>query len=310
MNPIFLNALQNRNENRPPVWFMRQAGRFLPQYRAVRKLHGLGELFRSPELAAEVTRMPVEILGVDAAILFSDILLIGEVFGWKIFYPEGGGIRVQAPEREERHDVEEKLQYVKKTIEILKPDLEVPLIGFCGGPYTVAKYLGCIEPVMLEKITEASITYLKMQIAAGVDAVQIFDSWAADAMDVALPYLKKMVDALRGFPVIVFCRGSCRFVKELVALQPTAISFDWEEDLATLRTQVPKDIAIQGNLDPEIFRGPLPLLKEAVFKILESMEGENRFIFNLGHGVLPDTPVENGIAVVQWLKSKLTQEIL
>jgi uroporphyrinogen decarboxylase len=302
---LLLKALCGENHSgRPPVWFMRQAGRFLPQYREVRKKHGLSELFHSPELAAEITRMPVDILGVDAAILFSDILLIGEVFGWKIFYPETGGIGVQAPDHAESGDVQGCLSYVKKTIELVKPTLTVPLIGFCGGPYTVAKYLGCLQPQMLEQLTEASIAYLKMQIAAGVDAVQIFDSWAQEDMATALPYLKKMVTALKEFPVIVFCRGSCRYVNELVDLCPTAISFDWETELADLSGCVPKKIAIQGNLDPNIFRGPLPALKEATYRLLDTMQEEGRFIFNLGHGVLPDTPVENGIAVVNWVRQR------
>lgn len=306
MNDLLLRALKCEKVERPPVWFMRQAGRFLPEYRELRKVHTLNHLFHTPELAAQVTRQPLDILGVDAAILFSDILVITEVFGYRVDFPQKGGIHLEAPAQATSLSVADTLHYVKKTIQLLKPTLNVPLIGFCGGPFTVAKYMQQISHEWLEKITEASIAYLRMQIEAGIDAVQIFDSWAGvgDASDFysfSLPYLKKIVDALRPekIPVILFCRGSCRFARELANLKPAAISFDWEQDLLELRTKVPQDIAVQGNLDPEIFRGPLPALEKAVECILESMKESRGFIFNLGHGVLPDTPVENALAVIK-----------
>jgi len=312
MNDLLLRALKCEKVERPPVWFMRQAGRFLPEYRELRKVHALGHLFHTPELAAQVTRQPLDILGVDAAILFSDILVITEVFGYIVGFPQKGGIHLEAPSEVLSLPVPDTLHYVRKTIELLKPTLNVPLIGFCGGPFTVAKYMHQISHEWLEKITEASIAYLQMQIEAGVDAVQIFDSWAgvgeaSDFYNFSLPYLKKMVDALRPtkVPVILFCRGSCRFVSELADLKPAAISFDWEKDLLELRAKVPKDIAVQGNLDPEIFRGSMPKLEKAVMHILESMKETQGFIFNLGHGVLPDTPVENALAVVRQVHSSI-----
>lgn len=308
MNDLFLRALNCEKVERPPVWFMRQAGRFLPQYRELRKTYSLNHLFHTPELAAQVTLQPVDILGVDAAILFSDILVITEVFGYRVDFPQSGGIHLQSPAQPNTFSVPDTLNYVAQTIGLLK-QRKVPLIGFCGGPYTVAKYMGQINHEWLEKLTAASLEYLKMQIGAGVDAVQIFDSWAGagapeDFYTYALPYLKKMVDALKptGIPVILFCRGSCKFAKELAALNPSAISFDWEQDLSSLRAQVPSHIAVQGNLDPEIFRGEKSNLEAAVKKLLESMQGKNGFIFNLGHGVLPDTPVENALAAISILK--------
>ncbi len=309
MNDLLIKALKCESTSRPPVWFMRQAGRFLPEYRALRKLHSLNELFHTPQLAAQVTCLPVDLLDVDAAILFSDILVITEVFGYTIAFPETGGIKLYPPEKKIRKNMEETLHYVSDTIKLLILKLQVPLIGFCGGPYTVAKYMDQINPSMLEQITEASIEYLLMQIKAGVQVIQIFDSWAGllsheEFAKLALPYLKDMVDALRptGIPVILFSRGSCRFKKELISLNPQAISFDWEEDIGTLRQQTPSHIAIQGNLDPAIFKGPKLELEKKVIEILKQTADEKGFVFNLGHGVLPETPVENALLTIDLIK--------
>jgi uroporphyrinogen decarboxylase len=164
-------------------------------------------------------------------------------------------------------------------------------------------------PEWLEMITTATIEYLQMQVEAGVDAIQIFDSWAGklDPLDfstLALPYLKKIVDALRptGIPITLFCRGSTRYIKELVSLEPTALSFDWEKEMHELRKEVPAHIAIQGNLDPAILKGPLDVLQEKAKSLLCSMQGERGFIFNLGHGVVPETPVENVRWLIEYIK--------
>lgn len=305
MNDLLLKALKCESIPRPPVWFMRQAGRFLPEYRALRQNHSLSQLFHTPKLAAQVTCLPVDLLGVDAAILFSDILVITEVFGYTVDFPQSGGIKLHPPDKKMRKNTEETLRYVSDTIKLLKPKLQVPLIGFCGGPYTVAKYMDQINHLMLSDLTQASIEYLLMQIKAGVQAIQIFDSWAGllsyeEFIKLALPYLKEIVEALRptGIPVILFSRGSCRFKKELISLNPQAISFDWEEDMVDLREQTPAHIAIQGNLNPDIFKGPQPELKKQVSHILKSMQGKRGFIFNLGHGVLPKTPVENALMTI------------
>ena len=304
MNDLFLKALRCETVQRPPIWLMRQAGRYMPEYRKLRAQHSFRTLIRTPKLAAEVTRLPLP-LGVDAAILFSDILLLTEVFGFTIDF--GDGIQLIEPLQEEYSL--DKLSCVGETIRLLKTDLTVPLIGFCGGPYTVAKYMKRITPEWLDKITNASIEYLKLQIAAGADAIQIFDSWAgylekSDFETLALPYLKRIVDAIRPFPTILFCRGSCRYINELVDLKPQGIGFDWEKEMRELRTLVPSSIAIQGNLNPEILKGPLPLLQQKTEVLLASMESARGFIFNLGHGVEPDTPVEN----VRWLITHLTQK--
>lgn len=305
MHDRFLKALQLQNDGPPPIWMMRQAGRFLPQYQALRQQHSLIKLFRTPTLAAEVTRLPIDILDVDAAILFSDILFIAEALGWNIHFPDGGGIEITPPSQVAVRDVKSTLPFVFETIHRIKPELSVPLIGFCGGPYTVARYIERFD--LLQPLTDLTIEYLRLQIEAGVDAIQIFDSWAGELdaeafQQLSLPYLRQIVEALRPFPIILFCRGSCRYAKELAALQPHAISLDWEKDLKEMRKEIPSTIALQGNLDPAILRGPLPQLMAQTDHILTSMEGERGFIFNLGHGVLPDTPVENALALIRRVK--------
>ncbi len=308
-----LDALKCKNFDRPPIWLMRQAGRILPAYRLLREKYSLDELFQNSHLAAEVTTLPLDILGVDAAILFTDIMVIAQLFGLKLQFVEKVG-PVTEPLLKNAKDIKDlkqegELSVVKKTIALLKPHLKVPLIGFCGGPFTVARYL--VEDkkwyqsdpesfhLLLEKLTIASIDYLKMQIKEGVEAVQIFDSWAnaltkEEFVHFSLPYLKKIVEALRGtVPVIVFCRNSSLFPEELSSIQPQAISFDWHQGMETLRKKVDPSIAVQGNLNPEILKGPKKEIKQHVKKLLSSMKDEPGFIVNLGHGVLPETPLEN-----------------
>jgi uroporphyrinogen decarboxylase len=308
MNTLFLKALNCEPVSRPPIWLHRQAGRFLPQYRATRANHSFRELIGTPHLAAQITKLPIDLLGMDAAILFSDILVIAEVFGFTFDFSDQKGIRLKEPEKETQKDVSETLSYVAKTISLL--DLQVPLIGFCGGPYTVSTYMNRTTPQWLEKITAATIEYLGMQIKAGVDAIQIFDSWAGkleplDFQTLSLPYLKKIVDAIKpsGIPITIFCRGSTRYIQELISLEPTALAFDWEKEMHELRKIVPTHIAIQGNLDPAILEGPLEALQEKTKFILDSMKGERGFIFNLGHGITPQTPVENVRWLVDYVKS-------
>jgi uroporphyrinogen decarboxylase len=310
MNDLLLRALKCEEVSRPPIWLHRQAGRFLPQYRALRAGHSFRYLVGTPELAAQITKLPIDLLGFDAAILFSDILVIAEVFGFTIDFSDNKGIRLLPPDREIKSDVVETLSYVAKTIQMLKDDLSVPLIGFCGGPYTVSTYMKTTTPEWLEKITAATIEYLQMQIDAGVDAVQIFDSWAGklnpqDFQTLALPYLKQIVDAIKpmGVPITIFCRGASRYVNELVALQPSALAFDWEKEMQELRQIVPQEIAIQGNLDPAILKGPLEELQKRAKILLKSMKGARGFIFNLGHGVEPETPVENVRWLINYVKS-------
>jgi uroporphyrinogen decarboxylase len=318
----FLDALHCRNRARPPVWLMRQAGRYLPAYRALRSQETLWSLFHTPELAAKVTRMPLE-LGVDAAILFSDILVTAELLGKKVHFPEGSSPYVTPPVTSAEEvaalpllQAEEVLSYVKESILELKRDLPLPLIGFCGAPFTIASYL--IESggknelartkewlyrdplsfhALLEKITKACIDHLQMQVRAGVDAVQIFDSWAGllaapEFEAFSLPYLQRIQQSVT-VPVILFCRGSSLFAHKLAALKPACISFDWHLEMHTLRQSILPPLCVQGNLDPHLLLAPQEMIRKKTEKLLSSMRGDPGFIVNLGHGVLPTTPVEN-----------------
>ncbi len=312
---IFLDALKGKNQGRPPLWLMRQAGRYMPEYRALRERVSLWELFHNSELAAEVTLLPIKRFGFDAAIVFSDILVIAEAFGLTLSFPEGKGPQVH-PRLETARDIEnlqqrpivETLGFVKRTIELLKPALNVPLIGFCGGPFTVASYMMrdakkwlCSDPtsfhLLLDKLTQASIEYLSMQVAAGAQAIQVFDSWAnlldsQEFEELSLRYLQRIVDAI-DVPVILFCRGSSLRAHKLASIRPAAISFDWEGDLSAISHTLPQGIAVQGNLDPNLLRGDPEILRESVKRLLGSMRNHPGYICNLGHGILPDTPVEN-----------------
>jgi uroporphyrinogen decarboxylase len=326
MNDLFLKALRCEQVPRPPVWLMRQAGRYMPQYRALRMKHSLWEMFHQPEIAAEVTRLPLELLNVDAAILFSDILVIAEALGLSILFPEGKGPRVEPPIKTKSQvdsliyiPVEKSLDYVFKTIRIVKEKSNIPLIGFSGGPFTVASYFidstsqNAFEQTklwikthpktlhhLLTKITKATIAYLEQQIRSGVDAIQIFDSWANVLNDeefavFSLPYLNQIVRALKpsGIPVILFCRSSSLRAEALAALRPAGISFDWHLPMSELRKKVPLPIAIQGNFNPEFLKLSSEQICAGVKELLASMQGQLGFIVNLGHGITPDIPLEN-----------------
>lgn len=326
--PKFLEALSCENANgRPPVWLMRQAGRSLPEYQALRKKYSLSELFHTPELICEVTKLPLDILGVDAAILFADILHIPLALGFDVSFPEGKG-PVVVPQLHSEEDlivinpkpVEESLAFVREGILLIKNEITEPLIGFCGGPFTIMTYLTekkvkqwlYTAPAsalkLLQLITDQSIVYLKMQIAAGVDAIQIFDSWAnllsrSEFCQFALPFLKQIVEAVSEVPVIIFSRAASQFVSELVSIRPQGISFDWTYPLDEIRRRVPPTIAVQGNLDPELLYTSPAIIQREVHHLLTHMKGDPGFIANLGHGVLPDTPVEHVRAFVDAVKN-------
>lgn len=324
---LFLRALSCENfDERPPVWLMRQAGRYMPTYQKLRTKHSLWQLFHTPELAAQVTLLPMGLLDVDAAILFSDILVVAEMLGKKIIFPEKGGPYVEPP-LQKAQDVaaitlrpaREVLDYVEKTIALLRPVLKKPLIGFCGGPLTLASYM--IEQggkndlaqtkawitrdpasfhMLLSKLTAASIDYLRMQIEAGVDALQIFDSWAGllspeQFQEFVCPYLQEIVDSLRPYniPIILFCRGSCTYREQLSAIRPSAISFDGARPMRDLRNETASSICVQGNIAPELLCEAPSVIRQHVTELLDAMQDEPGFIANLGHGVLPQTPFEN-----------------
>lgn len=325
----FLDALHGCNLGCPPLWIMRQAGRYLPSYQALRKRYTFEQLIHNSALAAEVTLLPFKEFEFDAAVLFSDILVVGELFGRRFHFPEGQPPCIDSPITEADSLVakspQETLSYVKETISLVKPQLKVPLIGFCGGPFTLASYL--IEGgsktlsqtkkwlftnpqsfhVLLQKITAASIAYVNMQIEAGVEAVQIFDSWAhvlapRQFEEFSLSYLQIMTNQIKA-PVILFARSSSFRAKELATASPAAISFDWQRDLQEICLELPPSISVQGNLDPDLLRGDVQILKENVRLLLTSMQGHPGYICNLGHGILPDTPIDNVKALVDFVKA-------
>lgn len=335
MNTLLLDALQCRNRGRPPIWLMRQAGRYMPEYRALREKHSFLEMCHQPELIAEVTQLPVRVFGMDAAILFSDILVIPEALGLGLRFEEGAGPLFERPitspqdiDKLPEIKVEESLKYVAQGIKMVKPHLNVPLIGFCGAPFTVASYM--IEGktnrelrktkmwmmqdpksfhLLLNKLSDLSIEYLHMQINAGVQAVQIFDSWASvlgysHFKEFSLAYMKKIVEAIKGkVPVILFCRGSSTFAPELAKVGPSAISLDWNANMASMRPLIPPTVALQGNLDPDILYAPVSVLRKEVTKLLHTMHGDPGYIFNLGHGIHPDVTVSNVKALVECVQS-------
>jgi uroporphyrinogen decarboxylase len=334
-NRLLIDALHCRNDARAPVWLMRQAGRYMPEYRALRQKHSFLEMCHTPELIAEVTQQPLKAFGMDAAILFSDILVIPEALGVGLRFDDGAGPIIERPleaaadvAKLPKVDLKEALDYVVQGIKLLRPSLNVPLIGFCGAPFTLASYMieakvskdlrktkqwMLREPdsfhVLLERLAEEAIAYLTMQIEAGVEAVQIFDSWAgvlghAQFCEFSLTYLKKITDRIKPkIPVILFCKGASVFASDLVQANPSAISIDWNADLSRIRSVVPPAIAIQGNLDPDMLYAPLPKLRKEVTTLLNSMKGDPGYIFNLGHGITPEVPVEAVKELVDCVKS-------
>ncbi len=335
-NSLLLKALHCQNSSRPPIWIMRQAGRYMPQYRTMRAKYDFLCLCHQPELAAEVTLLPIRTFGMDAAILFSDILVIAEALGRGLRFEEGIGPIIDRPihsakdlETLPKPMISEALGYVKQTIQLLLPQLSVPLIGFCGAPFTVASYLVegrssrdlkktkqwmIREPhtfhQLLNHVCDCTVEYLKMQITAGVNAIQIFDSWAhvldhSHFRAFSLFYLKRIVLALKdtGVPIILFCRGSSLFAPQLAEVAPAAISLDWNADITQVRRQIPSTIALQGNLDPDILYGDRNVISSAAKAILEGMKEEPGYIFNLGHGIHPDTPMESVHTLVDLVHS-------
>lgn len=326
MTALLLNALACQNAARPPVWLMRQAGRYMPEYRELRKRYSFQQMCHQPELVAEVTLLPIKRLGVDAAILFSDILVVAEAFGRQFEFLEGIGPVLSDPLREgslEKHDME-ALQFVAEGIRAVRPQLSVPLIGFCGGPFTVASYL--IEGRssrdfrytknwlwrdpegfrhLLAQIAEVSGRYLKMQVEAGVQAIQIFDSWAAalsprEFREFALPVLKQLVHSVN-VPVILFCRYSST-LGEQAGLGSAALGVGADLEVPDVRRELGSKKALQGNIDPILLYSDRHRVVQKTRQLLDQMQGDRGFIVNLAHGVPPDAPIESVQALVDTVK--------
>jgi len=321
-NDLILRAARGEKTERIPVWLMRQAGRVLPEYRKVREKAGsFIKLATTPELAAEVTLQPVDILEVDAAIIFSDILVIPEAMGLPYEMEEKRGpifpkiIRTQKDVDDLKiADGEFDLKYVNDAIKIVKRELNnrVPLIGFAGAPFTIfaymvegsgsktfsnAKKMLYTEPLLahslLEKITKSTINYLKSQINSGADMVQIFDSWAGilspeQYREFSLPYISKICDAITNVPKTVFAKGAFFARKEISQLNCETIGLDWNMDIQESRELIGFNKTLQGNLDPCALYGSFSQVKTETIKMLTKF-GTHRYIANLGHGLYPDT---------------------
>lgn len=320
---LFLEALQGKKTDRFPVWLMRQAGRYMPSYQAYKKRYSLYELFHHPELAAQITLLPVKELQVDAAILFSDILMILKSLGLTIHYPAQGGpfsspqLDPEVVEKLAKHPVEESLSCVYEAAKNSQEKLAVPLIGFAGGPFTVASYAieaskrhpELIETKklmrsfpnsfkkLLDLIGEQTIDYLKLQVKAGASAVQVFDSWAGilpldEFRLYSLSYLKKIVKALHPIPVIYFSRGSCVFAEEILTAHPAGLSLDWTIPIDQMRRRLGGEAVLQGNFDPTLLFAPVDVIEKTVIKTLSHLPCQGTIV-NLGHGILPHTPYEH-----------------
>jgi uroporphyrinogen decarboxylase len=332
MNDRFLRACRREPVDATPVWFMRQAGRYMPEYRAIREKYSLIEICRHPEIAAEVTMQPVRALGVDAAILFADILLPVIPLGLGLEFAKGEGPVIASPvctlddvRKMSPFDAESDLGYVMDAIRILRGVLgQTPLIGFCGAPFTVASYI--IEGgssreflktklmmysapevfhALMEKLSAVLSDYLVAQIHAGAQAVQVFDSWVgalspADYETYVLPYSHKVLKAAEAMnvPVIHFGTNTTTLLPLMKRAGGTVLGLDWRLPLDDGWKIIGYDRAVQGNLDPAILFAPLPEIKARVHDILVRTEGRPGHIFNLGHGILQHTPVENVKAVV------------
>jgi uroporphyrinogen decarboxylase len=333
----FLRACQRLPVDRVPIWMMRQAGRYQPSYRAVRQKVGFLELCRSPDLVAQVTVAPIDELGFDAAILFSDILIHLPAMGLELSFEKGekgsgdGGPKIANPVRT-RSDVEalrvpepaKDLPYVLAAIRSTRRALgaRVPLIGFVGGPFTVATYAAgggsqgvtrlkgmlhsdpATAHALLEKLTQAAVAQLLAQIDAGAEAVQIFESWLGelareDLEEFSFPYLARIAQAVRpyGVPRILFSTGTSSHLVPMAALGYDVLSVDWRIPMAEARALAPA-MAFQGNLDPALLLGSRTTLLGRTRALLEAAANRPGYIFNLGHGVLPSTPPENVKAVV------------
>ncbi|TCC92294.1 uroporphyrinogen decarboxylase [Pedobacter frigiditerrae] len=326
-NNLFLDAANSIATERPPVWMMRQAGRFMPQYWEIKNKYSFLEMCKNPEIAADVTMLPVDLLGIDAAILFCDILVTGEAMGGDLSFTQGVGPKFANPVRTAADidklevDVVDRLQYVADAIKVIQQRLDgsIPLIGFAGAPFTVMSYLvegGSSKDFkltkllmhnhpelahrLLAKIAKVTTDYLNLQIAAGVNAVQLFDSWALalswnDYQEFSHQYNQQIIAGLNrtNVPVISFCKGSSVFAPIMAEAKPDVISVDWNADLLNIKNALPAGIAVQGNLDPHILYADQPVIKKHIHQLFERMRGTEGFIFNLGHGIMPDIPFDN-----------------
>lgn len=336
---LLLRAIRKQAVERTPIWIMRQAGRYLPEYRALREKHDFLTVCKTPELAAEVTLQPVRRFGFDAAILFSDILVIPEALGQKLEFLEDHGPKL-SPEMRSEQDIaqlnpagiSEKLRFVARALQLIRKELDeqTALIGFSGSPFTLASYMIEGKPTrhfkyiksmiynrpdlvhrLLEKLTAAVVEYVRMQIEAGAQVVQIFDTWGSILPlhlfeEFSGSYLNHIAAALHplNVPVILFSMGGMDHLIQLADSPAQVLGIDWHTDLAQAKKLFGDEYALQGNLDPTVLYGDKAAIRREVQRILNVYGPESGHIFNLGHGILPDIPLEN----VQFLVDEVREQ--
>ena len=335
-NDLLLKVLRGEKAERTPVWMMRQAGRYLPEYMVLREKYGFFERCQTPELACEITIQPVNIIGVDAAILFSDILVVPQAMGLEVQLIESKGPFLPDPiktskdlERVRVPDVQETLGYVFEAIKLIKKELNnrVPLIGFAGAPWTIlcymvqgkgsktfdeAKAFCYTQPdlahTLLQMITDTTIAYLQAQVKAGADTVQIFDSWGGllgpeDFENLSLQYIRQIVTALKELaPTIIFAKGAWHSLESMAATGAQGLGIDWCISPQMARQFAGNQVTLQGNFDPAKLLSPIPVIQKEVKQMLDAF-GSGRHIANLGHGILPNVPVDHARAFVDSVKN-------
>jgi uroporphyrinogen decarboxylase len=334
-NDLYLRALRGEIVERPPVWMMRQAGRYLPEFQEIKEKYDFFTRCRTPELASEITVQPIRRFGMDAAILFSDILVIPQAMNIEVQMKADFGPYLPNPVRDQKGvdgvvvpDVNIELNYVMQAIKATKELLnnEVPLIGFAGSPWTILCY--CVQgqgsktydkakgfcftnPVaahdLLQKITDTTIAYLKAKVEAGVDAVQIFDSWGGmlsptDYQEFSWHYINQIIEALKDdAPVIAFGKGCWFALPEMAKSNASALGVDWTITAQNARYLTGRNKTLQGNLDPARLLSPLSEIKKMVRQMINDF-GKDKYIVNLGHGILPNIPLENVKAFIDAVK--------
>ena len=336
MDNMFIRTLQNKDHSRPPVWYMRQAGRILPSYNELRKQYSFRELMTTPELAAKVTLLPVEDLGVDAAIIFSDILTIPTAMGMEIEWTDKGPIfhnpliNAQNPHKSLSPN-SDKLSFVYKAIELVKKQSDTPLLGFCGAPLTTLFYMlqGTSlkhefpearkfiyqnkkeTELLIDAVTEFSIEYANQQISRGVDAFQLFDTHAGLMpldiyKDMFIPAVRRIADAVRskGIPFIFFPKGLGAGINLVTPDLCDFVSIDWQTSLSQARQLVHPQVGLQGNIDPMLLFAPKEEIISCMEKNYKPFFADNPgWILNLGHGVMPNTPFQNIKYLTDWIKA-------
>ncbi|MGA8262960.1 MAG: uroporphyrinogen decarboxylase [Ignavibacteriaceae bacterium] len=338
-NDLFIRACKRQPVERTPVWMMRQAGRYLPEYRAVREKADFLTMCKTPELATEVTIQPVDLIGVDAAILFSDILVIPEAMGMHLEMHEGKGPVFPQPIRNKEDakalkviDPTKDLKYVLDAVSLTKKELNnrVPLIGFSGAPWTLLCYMvegggsknfsfvksliynnPKLAHSILDKLADTIAKYLSAKIEAGADAVQIFDTWGGnlsqnDFEEFSLKYIEKIIANIKrdGQPVIVFAKGVHYSLNKIADAGANVIGMDWTMDLGKARKEIGDRVALQGNMDPTVLYGNKEKITEEVKRILSNYGDGTGHIFNLGHGILPDVKPENAKFFIETVKEE------